>query len=350
MNMKIEAWLKQNNVNFTAKRNDKDKNIIESNSDYKKWDTLKQNFDNIKNTQFSIQQRMLIAFIFCELKKLDLTSEMLIHTYNFDSLQPEQLSAISLFDYDDFDDDDNIDDDDEEEESETINLAPIDIITLINEELAQTKKQGDYYYLLKNIKHKIQKLEEASKYLINDYDDDENNFDNLESASQIPSHISNPSTEASTSTVETINRKLNVDAGKITIKMNTQIIEKYGEYTAWSMLTNFANYVKNGLWSWFSWSNHFVINHFFDNREEMQVWDDEKQAVKDTYHDYKQAIDNLAAVTDAFNKDSAEINLNLSIAEYGNKYTEVETKKQEVLDAIKDSKDSILISILIKIY
>jgi hypothetical protein len=393
----LEKWLKDNGIQYTAKRNLKNGQIEFK---FEKGDLtkLKAKYDAlVLKMQWTPEQRILMAFILCEFKGLALQESMLSKDSNL-RLKDEQKAALSpLFiktaddienaaedeDEDQYEDEDE---DEEEEDQEAIekfnrylalinDVTPDDMLVFIEQYLVNVQAQvklldkqyisedlkaqmtdglkNNYYYLLRIIKAKIKNLKSANdkinKKIIsrNDDENDSGNNDYLDSAStytsnhnQSTSGISSGNNTATTNSsssvpVITIDKKIELDPKVIDITMTEKEVPGYGKYTAWDKLRNLAAYVIDGFWSWFSWSNYYLIHHFSDNAADKKAYNPLKQAVKDSYHAYKLAVEELSNAIPAFNQAADRF---LAEPEILEKFAEVERKKTAVLSDIVISK------------
>ncbi len=347
MIVNIEAWLNKNKVAYTANRNKKNGNQIDLNCTFSNWDDLSEKYHKIKETDFSIKQRMLMSFIFCTLKpKLELTSELFLSN-DHDRLPPEQKSALSLFiedeleeEYEDDEDKDKNDvkNEDEDADEDTREMPNVDdMIEYIDDEIYNTEYQGAYYYLLKIVKHKIQELNKIPR---NTHDNKEED-DNLSSASHSSQASTTPNSDVivSPAPLEQINKKAIIATLPLVIDINKINIDDpdYGDFFGWTMLKNAANYVMDGFWSLFSWSNDFVIQHFFDKK--VAVSNDNKQAVKNNFHAYKDKVDEFTTAISLYNNTNNDRPLKESSDNILAIHQQIDTKQKEIIAAIEKSKE-----------
>jgi hypothetical protein len=332
MQSNLEKWLKENGVNFFCGRELKTPAEITLRCSALNWDEIKIKYDlAVKSKQFTPVERYVMSFILCELKGLALTEEMLAPDYDDKVLSRDQISALSLFELVDTPTD------------EMSKVTPADVLAFISTHVMSVRSnveqkkdasakqilndlRNNYYYLLQIIHKKIKIL---GHYAAAYQEDEESAPNDADSYHSNDSNSIFPNVRL-IPVLSTLN-KPNIDVNSIKI-----VLPVHKENS--SKTSGFRSFFSWLFPSTYSWSNIFYKTNFYDNAEDKKSSDSTKQAVKDAYHDYVSAVNELAENIELFNKKGL---FDLDLSKILVKYNEALGKKLNILDCVKKSRDEI---------
>lgn len=323
---KIAKWLKRNKIQYTTTIKGQVVGVKQN------WEPALIDYRDKVQTKLNLMERVLASFVYCVLQEppLPITKEML---NNFDEKDQTLLNAQKMV-------------------LTALKTGDDALLDCIATEISQTRNPSQYYFVLERIRHIIlydvainPTLESHDSISVVSYNPNSEVVHSAASTDNVSVHTS-ASVESSASDLPVRPFLPAVEPAKIVIKIdNIQIktitnktVNDYSDYQGWSLLTNFKQYVMKGIMDWFSWSNHFFINHFADNSQNKKAFSHQKQAVKDAYHTYQgttQRLTQALQVFDPENKNQLVENIKNIFTIYKevqNHQTDVKTKIEISID------------------